>query len=187
MVGVAQLVRAPVCGTGGRGFNSRHSPWEGASPPMRSLKSVSCDMDTKTCSKCNTSRPLSEFGRKRNGYQSFCRPCNREYQRQHYIDNSETYKKRMREVADARKDEVRNWAWDYLAQAGCKDCGIKDPRVLDFDHRNPATKSFTVSRFLNGSHTLKRIQVEVAKCDVRCANCHRLRTAKQLGWYAWRN
>jgi transposase InsO family protein len=26
MAGVAQLVRAPVCGTGGRGFNSHHSP-----------------------------------------------------------------------------------------------------------------------------------------------------------------
>ena len=26
MVGVAQLVRAPVCGTGGCGFKSHHSP-----------------------------------------------------------------------------------------------------------------------------------------------------------------
>ena len=26
MVDVAQLVRAPVCGTGGRGFKSRHPP-----------------------------------------------------------------------------------------------------------------------------------------------------------------
>jgi hypothetical protein len=27
-----------------------------------------------------------------------------------------------------------------------------------------------------------RLNCKIGKCDVRCANCHRRRTAHQLGW-----
>lgn len=57
----------------------------------------------------------------------------------------------------------------------CADCGVQyPPFVMDFDHRNPAEKSFTISVGL--THTLDRLAEEIAKCDVVCANCHRVRT-----------
>ncbi len=82
---------------------------------------------------------------------------------------------------------MRRWAWEHLERSGCCECGTSDPRVLDFDHRDPAEKDFQISQALSGSYTLARVQKEAGKCDVRCANCHRLRTAEQFGWYAWRD
>ena len=143
-------------------------------------------MDLKTCSRCKTARPPEEFSRKGSGLQAICRPCNRAYQRAQYRANRATYKRPAREYAERGKAAVRSWIWDYLERSGCCDCGIRDPRVLDFDHRERTAKDFHISQALNGSYTLARVQAEVQKCAVRCANCHRLRTAEQLGWYAWR-
>ena len=144
-------------------------------------------MDLKTCPRCATARPLSDFSRKGDGLQPVCRPCNRRYQREHYQANKARYKRRARAYAESRRAEVRAWVWEYLERAGCRDCGVSDPRVLDFDHRDPSVKEFQISQALSGSYTLSRVRSEVDKCDVRCANCHRLRTAEQLGWYAWRD
>jgi len=63
----------------------------------------------------------------------------------------------------------------------CVDCGNKDPTVLEFDHRDPKTKSFNISNMMN--MTWGTIKKEIDKCDVVCANCHRQRTAKQQNWY----
>jgi hypothetical protein len=59
-------------------------------------------------------------------------------------------------------------------ERGCADCGYrKDPRAMDFDHVR-GEKSFNLSQ--SGSIKLERILAEVEKCDVVCANCHRIRT-----------
>ncbi len=52
-------------------------------------------------------------------------------------------------------------------------CGITDPIVLDFHHRDPSEKKTNVARFGRGGWSLKRIDEEIAKCEVVCANCHR--------------
>jgi hypothetical protein len=56
--------------------------------------------------------------------------------------------------------------------------------MMDFDHRDPTTKSFALSGKcqLKSEETLLR---EVAKCDVVCANCHRLRTQHQRASFQW--
>ena len=62
----------------------------------------------------------------------------------------------------------------------CADCGGKfDPICMDFDHRDPTKKEFNVSQMRKGCQSLKRIINEIEKCDVVCANCHRLRTREQ--------
>lgn len=68
---------------------------------------------------------------------------------------------RMREVIEQAKD------------APCMDCGQRYPHyVMDFDHRDPTEKLFSVGR----GRGLKALLAEIAKCDLVCANCHRVRT-----------
>ena len=60
----------------------------------------------------------------------------------------------------------------------CMDCGIKYHfAVMDFDHREDKEKSFLLSKVR--AHSVKRILEEIAKCDVVCANCHRMRSFKR--------
>lgn len=74
----------------------------------------------------------------------------------------------------------REWAYQYLLAHPCEECGEEDPVVLEFDHVRGA-KSSGVAQLLNHA-SLERIQREVELCRVLCANCHRKRSAIQLGW-----
>lgn len=62
----------------------------------------------------------------------------------------------------------------------CLDCGqTYPPFVMDFDHRDPAEKSFSISQAVRGGMSeaaWDRVETEIAKCDLVCANCHRIRT-----------
>jgi hypothetical protein len=68
-----------------------------------------------------------------------------------------------------------------LAQAQCADCGLADPLVLQFDHR--AGKRQDIGWFVSSGSRPSLVAEELQKCDVRCANCHRRRTAADFGWY----
>lgn len=64
--------------------------------------------------------------------------------------------------------------------AGCADCGIRDvehPEIYDFDHLPGVEKVGSVSRYLTKG-TVEEMMTEVAKCEVVCANCHRIRTRR---------
>jgi hypothetical protein len=52
---------------------------------------------------------------------------------------------------------------------------------LEFDHRGNKVKN--VSEMLGSSCTWGTILKEINKCDVRCSNCHKIKTAKDFGWY----
>lgn len=69
----------------------------------------------------------------------------------------------------------------YLSVHPCVDCGESDTDVLDFDHRDATQKLDEISRML-GPHVWEEVLEEIEKCDVRCGNCHRRRTAAQFGW-----
>lgn len=78
-----------------------------------------------------------------------------------------------------QKTRIRE-AIKLLKDVPCMDCGKKYPSyVMDFDHRDPDTKEFGISTGRSG-RGLKRVLEEIAKCDIVCANCHRIRTHSRL-------
>ena len=78
----------------------------------------------------------------------------------------------------ARRSKARSWIKAYLQEHPCVDCGEDDIRVLEFDHIDPSQKEFGISRGIADGRGLKSIKAEVEKCEVRCCNCHRIRTMK---------
>lgn len=65
-----------------------------------------------------------------------------------------------------------------LCDVPCADCGRRfPPCVMQFDHRDPATKKYVVSQMRTRAHAT--ILAEVAKCDIVCTNCHRDRTYRR--------
>jgi hypothetical protein len=77
----------------------------------------------------------------------------------------------------------RNVAWLYeqLGRSRCVDCGERDPVVLEYDHRGD--KRCGVTRLAWHEYSIATIAAEIAKCEVRCGNCHRRRTAEDQGWF----
>lgn len=77
--------------------------------------------------------------------------------------------------ADQYRQWRRIWLGDIKLASGCMDCGYaKNYEALDFDHRPGMIKIADISVMLGSSE--QRLLAEIAKCDVVCANCHRIRT-----------
>jgi hypothetical protein len=112
-----------------------------------------------------------------------CLECRRAGIRDHYRRNRSYYLAKARKRQLKVIAETRSWLVGYLLEHPCSDCGETDPLVLEFDHRSPATKNMEVAVLARSGYPLRRVQAEVALCDVRCANCHRRRTHAQQGWW----
>jgi hypothetical protein len=93
-------------------------------------------------------------------------------------------RKLPRERARSRRKrfEVRQFILEYLLSHPCVDCGEDDPIVLDFDH--VGEKRFNICRASNDLKPIPIIAEEIARCEVRCANCHRRKTHATLGYTA---
>lgn len=148
---------------------------------------VDATVSTKVCTGCGVERPTTEFPvkhKKRGTRGTRCRACLSAYGKGHYQRNRATYIARAK--ARRHRERVSYWAWlmTYLQSHPCVDCGETDPVVLHFDHRDDAEKIDTIGALLSRSGWAAFLN-EIAKCDVRCANCHRLRTAQQFSWSKW--
>jgi hypothetical protein len=78
---------------------------------------------------------------------------------------------------------TRRMIYEYKCSNPCVDCGEGNPVVLQFDHRSDKTDA--ISR-LAGRASWATVKAEIAKCDVRCGNCHARASAIRRGYYAWR-
>lgn len=137
----------------------------------------------KVCTHCKQSKENSEFGFKyksRNILKSHCKTCSRAYIQNHYYNNREYYLLKAKKRNEKIRLVLRRYMWDYLKAHPCVDCGEKDPVVLEFDHfRDKLTAVSGLIRYAS----LSTLQNEIEKCEIRCANCHRRKTAIQFGWY----
>ena len=71
-----------------------------------------------------------------------------------------------------RRKEIRQKAVDYLG-GKCSICGYnKCIEALEFHHKNPTEKDFSISR-KGHCRSWERVKSEIEKCDLLCANCHR--------------
>ncbi len=87
-------------------------------------------------------------------------------------------------VTGSRREVIQEYLYYYLKNSrGCENCGNTNPIVLDFDHIDPATKSFNIGN--SYCKPLDIVKAEVLKCRILCANCHRIKTAKDMGYYKY--
>lgn len=86
---------------------------------------------------------------------------------------------RAQERRRQARRQARNRAIIGEARARpCVDCGVQyPPEVMQFDHVR-GEKLFNLSR-TPPALSVSRLQAEIVKCEVVCANCHALRTARR--------
>lgn len=103
----------------------------------------------KVCALCGERKAITEFRSKR----SKCKQCD----------------KQVREKLKSYIDELKNQP--------CTDCGQTYPSyVMDFDHLDGYTKHKNVADLIGERTSIRVIRNELAKCELVCANCHRIRT-----------
>ncbi len=138
----------------------------------------------KQCPKCRGNKEFSEFGKNITNYdglQDYCRKCKSLQDKNYYKNNKEVHKLRIKKYINQNRLRL----WNYLESHPCVDCGENNPIVLEFDHTKE-DKLFAVAKMVT-KYSWENLEKEIAKCQIRCANCHRIRTAKQRGWYQFLN
>jgi hypothetical protein len=100
------------------------------------------------------------------------RPSQRPYNVEYYRRNRDLELQRVRVRQAGMVELLRD-----LRRVPCADCGQQfKPYQMDFDHRDPTTKAFNVMTGRAMLMSTAKVLAEVAKCDIVCVNCHRLRT-----------
>jgi len=81
------------------------------------------------------------------------------------------YRERINKLANDRAVALRAYLDRVKMESGCVDCGYcAHPAALDFDHIEAKTILVSFCK------SIKAADKEIAKCEVRCANCHRIKT-----------
>lgn len=78
-----------------------------------------------------------------------------------------------------RRGDIRALIQSFKKDKKCSRCGFDDPHALDFHHRDAGQKDFRIALAVSGNYSRERILAEIAKCDVLCANCHRILHAEE--------
>jgi len=117
----------------------------------------------KKCSMCSIVKSVDEFFTdnysKLDRLYTCCKECK---------SNSPSRIESRKRGRDRRNQEFK----EYKKTLECKNCGYnEDPTKLEFHHRNPAEKLFTVAERDRDFGTPK-VSKEIAKCDVLCQPCH---------------
>jgi len=141
-------------------------------------------MKKKLCHTCRIRKKISEFNKNRwkaDGYSSICRICSNARSKKYYAENREEHKR----VISVRKKRVieqnRALCLEYLLSNPCRDCGETDLVVLEFDHLRDKDRG--VKDLVFRACASARVEEEIGKCQVLCANCHRRKTAKERNWF----
>jgi hypothetical protein len=137
-------------------------------------------LKTKICQKCKERKPVESFNKnraKKDGLQNYCRFCQRESDKNYYSNNP-SRRKQIRIRARKEMDRLYGIVKEYLLSHPCVDCGNSDIRVLEFDHVR-GIKTNCISIMLVNTVREEVLKKEIKKCEIRCANCHKIRHYKK--------
>lgn len=138
-------------------------------------------MEVKTCTKCSVEKTIEQFSlqSKATGKRSTrCKECMATTIKEHY----QKYKQQYAEKSAKRRASVMKEIVKLKESKPCMDCGRQYPYyVMDFDHRDRAEKKDGIARLIR-SEVLGIVLSEIAKCDLVCSNCHRIRTHTRKDW-----
>lgn len=133
----------------------------------------------RECPSCKKEKNEDEFSKSTRAKE--CKACINKYQKSRRDKNKVLFNsKKNKQVKDRRK-EIRSKVIEYLNTHPCVDCGESNHVVLQFDHLRD--KEFVISEAISKGYSIERIFSEIEKCEVRCANCHIKKTAKDFNWY----
>jgi len=160
--------------------------------PLAALKQVLKEGQPKKrrCTHCSKTKPIEEFSYKYKLFErrhSHCKVCQRKYARGHYNNNKSVY------LRKARKNQAKVLAINrrkmisYLNEKKCQDCGCSDIRVLEFFHKIKAQENASVGNLLSKGWSWKRVEIEMNKCIVVCANCRIIRETNKKNFYRKNN
>ncbi|SRR2546423_11259203 len=148
----------------------KHESYDNSEPP-------------KLCTKCQSLKPTGKFNKnkwKSDGLQHYCRDCHRKSVVSSQRTHRESFLKRSQRYNERKRNEIRRCVFEYLRIHPCADCGESDVTVLDFDHQRD--KKYAISKLICSNKQWADILEEIEKCEIRCANCHRRKTAEKFGW-----
>lgn len=112
----------------------------------------------------------------------------------HYFKNKCRCPECTKAATDWTKQRMERLYEERLAKAKdapCLDCGGRfPPECMDFDHIPERGKKVTSVARAARRFSQKRFEEELAKCELVCANCHRIRTRERGsdrgGFSGWR-
>ena len=136
----------------------------------------------KTCSKCKQELSLDNFGKKRKGFQPYCRTCTQINSRAYYAANREYHKAQIAKRTIRYRKELKELIRSIKEASPCLDCNVSFPwYVMDFDHVT-GDKYKDISAMVSNLNSKQKVLDEIAKCELVCSNCHRVRTFQRLGF-----
>lgn len=139
------------------------------------------------CRKCGKKKELTEFNfrdKVRGIRQRLCRVCTRLSTMSAYYRKRDYYLRMVHAWKRQQGQKLMIFLFKYLREHGCVDCGIHDPLVLQFDHVR-GKKRASVGILARRGTSLSTLITEIEKCEVRCANCHSRKTARERGYYKY--
>lgn len=131
----------------------------------------------RTCSICQEAQPDDNFrwrNKAKGTRQACCKSCQSEYDKKWYKDHPHR-KDQILKANNVTRLSNRAAVDAIKLERGCMDCGYNaHPAALEFDHLHSKVRNIGLMR--NGAWSLEAVMKEIAKCEVVCANCHRIRT-----------
>ena len=116
----------------------------------------------KKCSRCKIDKPESDFNQ-----HAYCKDCMKDW---HFNRNL----------------DIKQFIYEYRKVTPCVDCGfVGNPLLVEFDHVR-GDKEFNLAHaFMKKGMTIDIVENEIAKCEIRCTHCHKIKTHRESNSWIW--